>query len=125
MVRDQNPSDKAVRATSGAAVSAAPVAEGVVAGKGGGVIGPFATLKHMAGQAGRRLRRGGGGEGGRGQYGRTFEEEHSCKQPLLVKVRDCFVGVRSSKRWVCVRERERICRQGAVFPGIGLCVRRA
>lgn len=74
---DQNPGEKVVRATD----IAAPVAEGL-AEKGQGVI------RHLKLMASRRLRGGVGvgGEGGRGQYGRTFEGEHSCKQPLLVKV---------------------------------------
>eukprot|EP00752_Nemacystus_decipiens_P011872 g10529.t1 len=87
MVGDRNPSAKAVGATAaGATVSvAAPVAEGIVGGKGGGgsVVRRLGR-KLMAG----RLRGGSNGEGGRRQYGRTFEEEHSCKQPLLVKRSD-------------------------------------
>lgn len=43
--------------------------------------------KAMAAPAGGHGSGGGGGERvGKGRYGRTFEEESSCKQPLLVKV---------------------------------------
>lgn len=87
MVGDQNPGDRVARAPTGVA---APVAEGV---EGKSVVRRFLSLKQL--MAGRRLRGGGGGEGGRGQYRGTFEEEHSCKQPLLVKVCPRVAGVGS------------------------------
>lgn len=76
---EHDPGDKEGRATASDATAGvtAPVAEGII-GKG---VSVFLSLKLMAG---RRVR----GDGNRevAAYGQTFEEEHSCKQPLLVKV---------------------------------------
>lgn len=94
MLGDRNSGDTTVRdAVPGAAIATvAPLAEGIT---GRGRVRHFAERifslklgknKAMATPAGGRGGGGGSGGGGKGRYDRTFEEEHSCKQPLLVKV---------------------------------------
>ena len=81
MPRDRNQGNTAIGAAGSGGVRA-PLAEGIKA-KARGLFSRMAAPAAGGGNGGG----GGGGGGRRGRYSKTFEEEHSWKQPLLVKVR--------------------------------------
>lgn len=104
MLGDRNSGDPAAVRSAVPSAAIAPVASlpARITGRGEGRVRPFAerifslsvkkvlgnNKRAMAAPAGGRSggSGGGGGRGGKGRYDRTFEEENSCKQPLLVKV---------------------------------------
>lgn len=112
MLGDQNLKEKTSAVPDAAIAPSVPLPEGIT-GRGKGRVIRLAerifSLKvpgnHQAMAAPARGRGGdGGGGGGKERYGSAFDEENSCKQPLLVKVRlsILFVLAKDHETIVCL-----------------------